>query len=244
MLLAAVMSACAGHFEVRAPVQKAFDAVIVPGCPTLPEGGLSKCLQRRAVWAAMLWERGQAAHFITSGAAVHTPFIEAEALGRAMHALGIPKERIFLETHALHTDENVFNSLRIAQKMGFARLGIASERGQALGACQMLAQWHAGGTCGAFVMETSLVEHRRTELTPMLLNVSARKVEGFLPLAEREKERAARLGRKQRPPSYVLYPVMTFLQLFGKTDWRPFHPEEIQVLNLGDYLRAAGDSSG
>lgn len=232
MLLSVVMQGCAGHLEVKQPVAEPFDAVIVPGCPTLADGALTRCLQRRAVWAAMLWERGQAAHFITSGSAVYTPFVEAEALAAAMHSMGVPAERIYLEPHALHTDENIYNSLRIAQKKGWSRLGVASERGQAIGACRMLEHWHK--QCAAFSMELDVVEKRRTELDALWSSLRAPAAREFQPLKAREKERARRAQRPERPPSFVLYPMMMLRQALGKPQLPPFHPEETPLITWAE----------
>lgn len=237
MLLSVVLAGCAGHLEVRSPVDRPFDAVIVPGCPTLSNGSLSRCLQRRAVWAALLWERGQAQHFITSGSAVHTPFVEAEALAVAMTAMGVPADRIYLEPHALHTEENVYNSLRIARKKGWAQLGVASDRGQALGACQMLSDWH--GQCGAFSMETSIVEHRRGELSDVLSSLRTQKVSEFQPLKLRERERAKRHNRPERLPSFLLYPAMMMRRTLGQTPWLPFHPDETPLVTWADHKALA-----
>ena len=86
----------AQRLEVKGGPTPAFDAIIVPGCPAKPDGALSTCQSRRATWAALLWERGYAHHFITSGAAAQNPFVEAESLAAAMAALGVPAERIYL----------------------------------------------------------------------------------------------------------------------------------------------------
>ena len=67
MLLGVVLQGYAGRLEVKTPVAKPFDAVIVPGCPTQADGGLTLSLQRRAVWAALLWDRRQAEHFRNLG---------------------------------------------------------------------------------------------------------------------------------------------------------------------------------
>lgn len=232
MLLSVVMQGCAGHLEVKQPVAEPFDAVIVPGCPTLADGALTRCLQRRAVWAAMLWERGQATHFITSGSAVYTPFVEAEALAAAMNSMGVPAERIYLEPHALHTDENIYNSLRIAQKKGWSRLGVASERGQAIGACRMLQDWHK--QCAAFSMETDVVERRRSELDSLWSSLRIKPVTNFQPLKERERERARRAQRSERPPSFVLYPLMMMRRVLGKAPLQPFHPDEAPLMTWAE----------
>jgi len=232
MLLSVVLQGCAGHLEIKAPVAQPFDALIVPGCPTLSDGTLTRCLQRRAVWAALLWERRQAEYFITSGAAVHTPFVEAEALAAAMTALGVPADRIFLEPHALHTEENIFNGLRIARKKGWSRLGVASDRSQALGACQMLMDWHK--QCGAFSMETAVVDFRRSKQAGLLSSLRVRRISDFQPLKARERERAQRHNRSSRPPSFVLYPLMMMRRSFGQPPWQPFHPDETPLITWAE----------
>jgi hypothetical protein len=235
MLLSVVLQGCAGHLEVKAPVAQPFDALIVPGCPTLSDGALTRCLQRRAVWAALLWEQRQAEYFITSGAAVHTPFVEAEALAAAMTALGVPADRIFLEPHALHTEENIFNGLRIARKKGWSRLGVASDRGQAIGACQMLMDWHK--QCGAFSMDTAVVDSRRSKQAGLLSSLRARQVSDFQPLQARERERAQRHNRSARPPSFVLYPLMMMRRSFGRAPWQPFHPDETPLITWAEQAK-------
>ena len=232
MLLGVVLQGYAGRLEVKTPVAKPFDAVIVPGCPTQADGGLTLSLQRRAVWAALLWDRRQAEHFITSGSAVQTPFVEAEALAAALTALGVPAERIYLEPHALHTEENIYNSLRIAQKMGWSQLGVASDRGQALGACRMLEAWHP--QCGAFAMDTATVDHRRSELSGLLSAVRVQQVADFVPLKAREQARAQRHNRRERPPSLVLYPLMLVRHLLGRAPWQPYFPEETPLITWAE----------
>jgi hypothetical protein len=214
----------AQRLEVRSPPSAPFDAIIVPGCPSAQDGTLSPCQARRAMWATILWERGYARHFITSGAAVQSPYVEAEALAAAMSALGVPGERIYLEPEALHTEENIYNALQIARRMGWARLAVASDRGQSVGACQMLEEWHP--QCGAFTMDEALV-HARLQAAAELHGVRAPRVTaGFVPLAEREAARAAKAGRRPRPPSYLLYPLMLLRKGLGRPSWQPFAPDE------------------
>ena len=203
MLLGVVLQGYAGRLEVKTPVAKPFDAVIVPGCPTQADGGLTLSLQRR------------------------------------MTALGVPAERIYLEPHALHTEENIYNSLRIAQKMGWSQLGVASDRGQALGACRMLEAWHP--QCGAFAMDTATVDHRCRELSGLLSAVRVQQVADFVPLKAREQARAQRHNRRERPPSLVLYPLMLVRHLLGRAPWQPFFPEETPLITWAEqsarYLR-------
>lgn len=214
------------RLEVRDPPAEPFDAIIIPGCPSAADGSLTRCQSRRAMWAAILWQRGYARNFITSGGAVLSPYIEADAIAAAMTALGVPAERIYLDPHALHTDENIYNAWQIARQNGWSRLAVASDRGQALGACEMLEEWHK--SCGAFSMDYGLVE-QRLQAAPQLQGVRPEKVPAgsFIPLKQREAERARRLGRRARPPSILLYPLMLLRKALGWSTWQPFaRPDE------------------
>ncbi|MCA9570469.1 MAG: hypothetical protein KC656_21650 [Myxococcales bacterium] len=59
----------------------------------------------------------------------------------AMVAMGVPAERIHLETQALHSDENVAFSLRIADALGYGVVGVASDAGHSSGLCWMARRW-------------------------------------------------------------------------------------------------------
>src|SRR3954467_14171611 len=97
----ALAGGCAAQWGAVLDRRAPFDVVIVPGCPSLDDGAMSPCQMSRAVWASILWKRGVASSFITSGSAVHSPYVEAEALAAGMVALGVPPERIWLEPNAL-----------------------------------------------------------------------------------------------------------------------------------------------
>jgi hypothetical protein len=235
----------AQRLEVRAPPAQPFEAVIIPGCPSGPTGELTRCQARRAAWAAILWERGVAERFITSGGAVYSPYVEAEALALAMNALGVPADRIYLDRHALHTDENIYNAVQIARGLGLSRLAVASDRGQAVGACQMLEDWHGAG-CGAFSMDYPLVEQRLAGWA-QLRSVRAPRVPDseFVPLKLRERRRAQVSGRSVRPPSFLLYPVMAMLRGLGRR-WIPNAPApeegERAITSWAERARALGIS--
>ncbi len=94
---------------------------MLPGCPAHAYGTVSECQSRRARWAAELSHAGSVDNFVTSGAAVYTPHVEAEALALAMVHLGVPADRIVLETQARHTDENAAYRQRIIEKALFDR---------------------------------------------------------------------------------------------------------------------------
>jgi hypothetical protein len=227
-----LFGACAGQ-KARASrlteTRDTVDVAVVPGCPSESDGSLSPCQARRAVWAKVLWERGQATHFITSGGAVHSRYVEAEGLAAALFALGVPAERIYLDPDALHTDENMYNSMRIARKLGFRRVAVASEGMQAEGGCRMMHDW--GQPCQPLSMEHRLVAGQRERLAKILSRVRAARVPDseWVEVDERERRLAGRTGRPRRPPSFLLYPWMGILRLSGHP-WVPFAPEQPTIL--------------
>lgn len=179
--------ACAGSLADDVPV----DVAIVPGCPTEPDGRLSECQWRRAVWAAHLYERGLARHFIASGGAAHTPYVEATAIAAGMQALGVPADVVFRETQALHTDQNAGYALALADVLGFRTIGVASDPGQADLICRMAIRW--GRTCRSFRMDAELVSRRMSE-----------RPSGRLPAIPRERWIARhREPRMATSPRYV-----------------------------------------
>lgn len=214
-----LVAGCAAHYEVRPTAATRFDAVIVPGCPSEDDGSLSPCQMSRAAWAAILWQRGLAGAFITSGAAVHSRYVEADAIAAGMTALGVPPDRIFIEPNALHTDENMYFSLRIARALGFAHLAVASQKGHAAWSCRMLEDW-GQTTCGAFSvdMDAVIASHPAARLHA----VRTAPVADWQPLAERERAIAKKIGR-HRPPSYFLYPMLGWLRINGER-WIPYVP--------------------
>jgi len=212
---------CVEQFVIKRPPARPFDAVIVPGCPSEEDGALSLCQISRAVAATILWERGEARYFITSGAAVHSRYVEAEALAAGMAALGVPADRIYLEPNALHTDENMYNSLRIARALGLHTVAVVSSRGHAAFACRMLLDW--GQACGAFAVDLDAVKARHLAVHERIDALRTPAEVEWLPLDERERRLAARTGRPKRPPSFLVYPWLGYLRLNGER-WTPYTP--------------------
>jgi hypothetical protein len=227
LLTTCALGCAVGKLEVRGAPPRAYDAVIVPGCPSQADGSLSRCQISRAAWAALLWERGWAQHFITSGAAVHSPHVEAEALAAAMTALGVPPDRIYLEPNALHTDENMYFSLQIARALGFRTLAVASQRGHAAWGCRMLVDW--GQPCGAISVDLPAAKERHRAAEPALAQVRTPPVDRWLALDERERQIAVASGRPRRPPSFLLYPWLGWLRLSGEV-WTPHAPNQPPLL--------------
>jgi uncharacterized SAM-binding protein YcdF (DUF218 family) len=239
LLLLLLLAGCAAHYEVRPNASTHFDAVIVPGCPSEDDGALSACQMSRAAWAAILWKRGVAGAFITSGAAVHSRYVEADAIAAGMVALGVPAERIWLERDALHTDENMYFSLRIVRALGWHTVAVASQKGHAAWSCRMLEDWGLS-RCGAFSvdMDAVIASHPLERLRAVHTDA----VPDWLPLVERERAIARRTGR-HRPPSYFLYPLLGWMRINGER-WIPATPPgPPTVATWAERLRAAAISA-
>ncbi len=107
----------------RAP----YDVIIVPGFPYDTVPGNQPWLSVRLYWAKALYERGIARNIIFSGSSVHTPYNEATIMKIAADSLGIPAEHTFVETEALHSKENVRLGCKLAHKLGFKKIAIATD---------------------------------------------------------------------------------------------------------------------
>jgi uncharacterized SAM-binding protein YcdF (DUF218 family) len=230
--LVLILSGGCGHFELRGSPPQPFDAVIVPGCPSTDDGRLTRCQIERAIWASLLYRRGDVKHLIVSGAAVHSPYVEAEALAEALAALGVPPERIYLEPNALHTDENMYFSLGIAERLGFRSLAVVSQGGHASFGCLMLSDW--GRTCSAIPTDRAQVIARHREVRQRLDEIRSRPQRLWMPLVEREKKRMAS-GWPRRPPSYLYYPYLALRRLNGEIV-RPKAPPP-QIVTWAERLR-------
>ncbi len=198
-----------------------FDAVIVPGCPSEADGSPSFCQLGRAGQAALLWRHGWTTHFIVSGSAVHSPYVEAEAIAQAMTLLGVPPERIVLERDALHSDENVYYSLRIAEQLGFATLAIASNEPIGSWLCGLMSSWrHA---CSSIDMDIPALQKLMRTFDAQLHGLRAPRVANWEPLYRREA-RIAKITGHARPPSYLYYPLYGWL---GRTPVAPEHEQPL-----------------
>ena len=118
-----------------------FEVAIVPGCPADADGAVSKCQWRRARWAAQLFHGGSVQHFVTSGAAVYNPYVEAEGLAAALVTLGVPHDRIIIEDRARHTDQNAAYSRTLIEARGWTRVAVISDGLHAVVMDRMLEEW-------------------------------------------------------------------------------------------------------
>lgn len=105
---------------------KKYDIIIVPGVP-LENGQWSKVMKERIYWSKYLFDKGIAGNIMFSGAAVYSPYIEAEIMAMYAEALGIPKKNIYTETKAEHSTENIYFSYKLAKKLNLWSIAIASD---------------------------------------------------------------------------------------------------------------------
>jgi hypothetical protein len=108
---------------------KQYDAIIVPGVPFEGETW-SRTMKSRVYWSKYLYEAGIARNIIYSGSAVYSPYYESRIMAQYATALGIPAANIFSEIRAEHSTENVYYSWRLAKKLGFRSIALATDQFQ------------------------------------------------------------------------------------------------------------------
>jgi len=115
-----------GKLYRRAISKEPYDVIIVPGSP-FDGNDWSVAMKGRVIWANYLIQKGVAKNVIFSGGAVYTPYVEAKIMALYAEVLGTPKEKIFIEDHAQHSTENIYNSYMLAKQMGFTKMAVASD---------------------------------------------------------------------------------------------------------------------
>ncbi len=116
-------------FELAEKI-KPYDAVIIPGYPYFPnqKNGI---IEERIKWAAYLYKNGYTRNVIMSGAAVHSPYVEAEVMRLLALQAGIDDAHILLEPKAEHASENVYYSSQLAEQKGLTNVAFATQPSQA-----------------------------------------------------------------------------------------------------------------
>ncbi len=103
-----------------------YDVVIVPGVP-FDTGKVNQIYKARMLWAKWLFDRKIAKNIIFSGGAVHTPFVEGQAMKIMADSMGIPSEKTFAESRAEHSTENVDFGIQLARQLGFKKIAVATD---------------------------------------------------------------------------------------------------------------------
>lgn len=110
----------------KALAKQPYDAIIVPGTPFV-NGQWDRTTQGRMLWAKHLFDSGVAKNIICSGSAVYSPYEEGEIMRLYALEMGIPANRVFAETQAEHSTENVFYGYKLAREQGFEKVALASD---------------------------------------------------------------------------------------------------------------------
>lgn len=138
------------------------------GCRVDPGGGLTRVAERRVDTALRAFEAGSSDRVIVSGGRRWGARSEAEVMGEALLARGVPEAAIVLELLSLSTCENARYSAVIARRLGAQVVGVVT------------CDWHMRRALDAFAVA----------------GVSARAVPAETPRAP-VSERVLRAGRER-----------------------------------------------
>ncbi len=83
-----------------------YDAIVVAGCGTRPDGRPSPALARRTARAVRLWKQGRASRIVLTGGPSRGPKSEARAAADHARKLGVPSSVLVLEERSTSTEEN------------------------------------------------------------------------------------------------------------------------------------------
>jgi uncharacterized SAM-binding protein YcdF (DUF218 family) len=193
--------ACLNHLEdaIRYP----YDIVIVPGVP-FEDTTWSWVMKGRVYWSKYLYDRKITENVIYSGAAVYTPYIEADIMAMYAMELGIPEENIFMERHAEHSTENVYYSYRLARKLGFERIALATDQFQA----KMLKRFIkkvVSPDVGIIPFVVDTLEAMQPAMLDPVIDYQKALVKDFTPLPERKNMRERFRGTRGLNLDTALY---------------------------------------
>lgn len=165
-------------YLVNAP----FDAIIVPGLP-FKEGKINTIFKARVLWAKWLFDRKVAKNIIFSGSAVHSPYVEAQAMKIMADSLGIPSNHTFVETRAEHSTENIDFGIQLAHQLGFKKVAVATDPFQVLFLRRFTQKSKYNVALIPFPLQLIRVYHKQS--VPQI-NASKAFVKDFVPLDKRE----------------------------------------------------------
>lgn len=106
--------------------QTTYDAIIVPGIPFNPPHW-QDIMKARVHWAVWLYKNNKTKNIIFTGSAVYTPYLESKIMSLYAQKLGVPVKHIYEESKAQHGSENLYFSYKLAQKLGFEKVALATD---------------------------------------------------------------------------------------------------------------------
>jgi uncharacterized SAM-binding protein YcdF (DUF218 family) len=160
-----------------------YDAVIVPGNP-FNGPTWETPMMMRVIWAVHLYKRGIAKNIIMSGAAVYTPYVEAEIMKKYAIALGVPEEHVFVEGKAEHSTENVWYGYLLARSKGFRTIAVASDIFQT----KLLYRFARKRTKGVEFLPAVFDTLRTLDHTAPSIDYEPLRLENFVPITEKESK--------------------------------------------------------
>jgi uncharacterized SAM-binding protein YcdF (DUF218 family) len=131
-----------------------------------------------------LYKRGYTKNIIMSGAAVGTPYVEAEVMKQYAVALGVPPEHIFIENKAEHSTENVWYGYLLAKKLGFKTIALATDKFQN----NLLYRFVKRRTPEVQFLPTIFDTLRTLSHATPQIEFKHLRLNDFIPLAERESK--------------------------------------------------------
>lgn len=127
LALLAFSSFTSYELEAKEKPTEVYDAIIIPGYPFNPDGKMNAIYKMRLHWAYELYSSGRAKNIITSGSAVHSPYIEAQIFALYLEEMGVNPDHLIIEDQAEHSLENVFYSVELAKELGFEKVAVATD---------------------------------------------------------------------------------------------------------------------
>lgn len=170
---------------LKEAVSKApYDIIVVPGIP-LENGKWDRTMKARVYWSKYLIDEGIAQNVMYSGGAVYSPYIEAEVMAAYAVAIGIPREKIFTETKAEHSTENIYYSYRKARKLNFSHIALATDPFQTK-LLRKFVRKKVGKDVDCIPMVFDTLRSMETTMIDPVINFDSLKVSDFKSLPERE----------------------------------------------------------
>lgn len=174
------------RYLAKARAHGAYDAVIVPGMPY--DNGLPEPVHARLVWSVYLYRTGLAKKIVMSGAAVYTPWVEAEVLREYAVALGVPREDILIDDQAQHSTENVYYGFKVARKAGLEHVALASDEFQTRllkSFCRRVSRKLKGQPIGLIPLVRDSIQTEYLKPLPPI-DASVAHVDSFVSIMDRE----------------------------------------------------------
>lgn len=106
--------------------QTHFDAIIVLGVPTKPDGTVAPEAQARMEEGIREYKAGVAKYIIPTGGKAHNDFFEARAMKEFAVAQGVPADAVIEEDEAKDTIQNIYYAHQIMVKHGWHSAEVVS----------------------------------------------------------------------------------------------------------------------